>query len=126
MNLPYKQIALKHHGAIVSAHIRQRKLDEPGIELLGDELTQLIEQAGCRQLVLSLGPGTLECLYSVFMAKLVMVHRRLHDHQGALILCDVTPEVMSVFEACRLQNYFLFSPDVPSAVATLNQKTNNS
>ncbi len=121
MDRPYKQITLQHHGAIVCAHIRQRKLDEPGIELLGDELTRLIEKDGCRQLVLSLGPGTLECLYSVFIAKLVMVHRRLHDHQGSLILCEITPEVMTVFEACRLQDYFLYSPDVPSAVAPLNQ-----
>jgi hypothetical protein len=73
--------------------------------------------------VLSLGPGTLECLYSIFVAKLVMVHRRLLDHAGALILCDVTPDVMTVFEACRLQNYFEFSPDVPSAIAAMNRKT---
>jgi anti-anti-sigma factor len=122
MKRPYQHVELEQHGDVFCAHICPRKLDEQGIHLLGNELADLIEQGGCRRLVLSLGPGTLECLYSVFMAKLVMIHRRLLDHQGAMIMCDVTPEVLTVFEACKLQNYFEFAPDVPSAVAAMKSK----
>ena len=73
-------------------------------------------------MVLSLGPGTLDCLYSIFMAKLVSVHRRLQDRQGALILCDVTPEVLTVFEACRLRTYFEFAPDRAAALEAMSKK----
>jgi hypothetical protein len=92
---------------------------------MANELMDLIERGGCRKLVLSLGPGTLECLYSVFMAKLVMIHRRLQEHEGAMIICDVTPDIMTVFEACKLQNYFEFAADVPSGLEAMKRKTHS-
>jgi hypothetical protein len=122
MKRPYQHVALSQDGQVFCAHICPRKLEESAIHVLGNELIDLIEQQGCRRLVLSLGPGTLECLYSVFMAKLVMIHRRLLEHNGAMIICDITPEVTTVFEACKLQNYFEFAPDVPSALEAMKQK----
>jgi anti-anti-sigma factor len=122
MKPAYQQIEVDREGNITCVRLRQRRIDEPDIQVLGYELTDLVEQDGCRRLVLSLGPGSLDCLFSVFLAKLVMVHRRLLDHGGALILCDVTPEVMSVFEACKLQTYFEFAPDRAAAVAAMAKK----
>jgi anti-anti-sigma factor len=109
-------------GDVVFARFRHRKIEEAGIHTLGNELTELIESDGCRKLVLGLGPGTLECLYSVFLAKLVMIQRRMQDHKGALILCELTPEVKAVFEACKLMNYFDFAPDKPAALAAMAAK----
>ena len=68
-------------------------------------------------MVFSLGPGALHCLYSVFLAKLVMCQRLLRERGGAMKLCDLTPEVRGVFEACKLHELFEFAQDRASAVA---------
>jgi anti-anti-sigma factor len=122
MDSPYQQIELQYEGDVAVVRFRKRKIEETEIHTLGNELTDLIEKDGCRKLIIGLGPGTLECLYSVFLAKLVMVQRRIHDHQGALILCELTPEVKTVFEACKLLNYFEFAPDRQAALASMAAK----
>ena len=70
-------------------------------------------------LVLRLGPEPLDCLYSVFMAKLVRIRRHALEQGGALKLCDVHPHTRRVFEACHLDKYFDFAPDQETAVAAL-------
>jgi anti-anti-sigma factor len=122
MSLPYQQIEVEPVGNITWVRLRKRRLDESAIQALGNELTDLIEQGGCRYLVLSLGPDNLDCLYSVFLSKLVMVQRRLHDHQGAMILCDLTPDVATVFDACRLKGYFEFAKDRAAALEAMAKK----
>jgi anti-anti-sigma factor len=118
----YQHIHLEPEGDVAFVRFRQRKIEEPDLQALGSELIDLVEKQGCRKMALSLGPGTLECLYSVFLAKLVMIQRRLQDHNGALILCEVSPDVMTIFEACNLQTYFEFAPDRAAAVAALAKK----
>ena len=83
---------------------------------MADEVLALID-GGCRKMVFSLGPGALQCLYSVFLSKLVMFQRVMREHGGAMKLCDVTPEVREVFEACRLNELFDFAPDQSAALA---------
>ncbi len=122
MERPYRQIKLDRDADVCCVHLAHRRIDEQGVNALGNELAELIEKDGCRKMVLSLGPGSLDCLYSLFLAKLVMVQRRLETHGGALVLCDVTPDVMTVFEACRLGTFFEFAPDRAAAVAALSQK----
>ena len=48
---------------------------------LADEVVDLID-GGCRKLVFTLGPESLQCLYSVFLAKLVMFQRVLRERGG--------------------------------------------
>jgi anti-anti-sigma factor len=120
MSRPYQHIVVEREGDVTCVRLRLRHLDELAIHALGNELANLIDEGGCRKIVLSLGPGTIDCLYSVFLAKLVTAQRRLRDLHGGLILCDITPEVMSVFEACKLGSYFRFAPDRASAIAALN------
>jgi anti-anti-sigma factor len=123
MARPTQQLEVDYDGDIACARLRQRRLDEPQIQSLGEELTDLVEQQGCRKLILSLGPGALDCLYSVFVAKLVGAQRRLLGHKGALILCDVIPQVMTIFTACKLHTYFEFAPDRTAALAAMKAKS---
>jgi anti-anti-sigma factor len=121
MEAPYQLIAVEPEGDVTCVRIVPRRLDEVTIHALGNEIIRLIDQDECRQVILSLGPGTLDCLYSVFMAKLVAVQRKLKDRQGRLIICDVTPEVLTVFDACRLRSYFEFTPDRAAALKALGE-----
>jgi anti-anti-sigma regulatory factor len=115
MNSP-RHILASQVGDVTCVSFVKHRLAEEDIEQMADEVVALID-GGCRKMVLSLGPGALECLYSVFLSKLVMFQRVMREHGGALKLCDVTPEVREVFQACHLEELFDFAPDQPAALA---------
>jgi anti-sigma B factor antagonist len=116
MSSPLRHIVVSQVGDVTCVSLRKHRLMEDEMLQMADEVSGLIE-GGCRKLVFSLGPEALQCLYSVFLAKLVMFQRVLRERGGALKLCDVTPEVRDVFEACRLHELFDFAGDQASAVA---------
>jgi anti-anti-sigma factor len=119
MAVVYRHIQVTREKGVFAVRLRRRHLDEMDIVELADELMALIKEEGCRKLALALGPGRLECLYSVFLAKLVMVRRSLTEHGGKLILCEATPETVAIFEACHLKDYFDFQPDMAAATTAL-------
>ena len=57
MERPYQQIGLERAEDMVCARLIHRRIEEAGIHVLGDELTDLIQAGGCRKLIVSLGPG---------------------------------------------------------------------
>jgi anti-anti-sigma factor len=116
MERPYRHIDVERVGDICCARLRQPKLDEAALYEMTDELNRLAAEDGCRKLVLSLGPKDPECLYSVFLAKLVALQRRMQAGGGALKLCDVSPVTRTIFDACRLTPLFDFAPDMAAAV----------
>jgi hypothetical protein len=95
-------------------------MNEVDILEMADEVIDLIQKRGCRKMVLSLGPGQIECLYSVFLAKLVMIRRIIVEAGGALRISDATPETVDVFQACHLKELFDFTPDQAAAIRALN------
>jgi anti-anti-sigma factor len=117
MDRTYRQIELECRGDVFCVRLRAPRLEETAVYELADELVALAD-AGCHKLALSLGPGSPECLYSVFLSKLVTVQRQLGEHGVSMVLCDVSPEVRSVFEACRLDQQFRFVPDFAAAVTS--------
>jgi anti-sigma B factor antagonist len=111
-----RHIVVTAVGDVTCVSLVKHRLSEEELTQLADEVTGLID-GGCRKMVFNLGPGALECLYSVFLSKLVMFQRVMREQGGALKLCDVTPEVREVFQACALDGLFDFAPDQPTAVA---------
>jgi hypothetical protein len=106
-------------GDVFCVHLRRYDLHEKEVLELSEEMTSLIEDEGCRRMVLSLGLDAPQLLYSVFLAKLVMIRRRLVEAGGApLKLCEATEDVHGVFEACQLTDLFEFYPDRATAVAS--------
>ena len=95
-------------------------MSETDILEMADEILSLINKDGCRKLVIGLGPGQMECLYSVFLAKLVMIRRLLLEAGGRLKICEATPETIGVFEACHLKELFDFAPTQADAVKALS------
>ncbi len=115
----YRHISVERQGDVFFVRLLDHRMDEPDILEMADELTALITDEGCLKMILSLGPGEMDCLYSVFIAKLVMVRRHLVERGGSLVLAEATPNTIGVFEACQLKDFFRFAPDRASAVATL-------
>jgi hypothetical protein len=116
MSQPHRFIAVERRGDVCCVRLRCNRLEEPEIYELANELLALIDE-GCRQLALSLGPDRPDCIYSVFLAKLMTVQRVLGERGGALVLCEVSPVTRTVFAASRLDEQFQFLPDFDAAVA---------
>jgi anti-anti-sigma factor len=119
MDRIYRQISFEQKQDVFCVRLCRNRLEEEAILALADELLSLISERGCRKMILCLGPGSLDCLYSVFMATLVMVRRNLVERGGVLKLCEVSAETLEVFQACQLQQYFDFEPDQAAALAVL-------
>ena len=117
MNDHYRHIKVETQGGVFCVRLRNPRMDENAIFQLSEELVALAKQDGCRKLALSLGPVPPDCLYSVFLAKLVMVQRVHNENGGEMVLCDVTPLVKSTFEVTQLDRRFTFVSDFDAAVA---------
>ncbi len=115
MSRPPRLTAVEQHGDVACVSLTRYTLNEPDVLQMADEVVELID-GGCRKLVFRLGPGALQCLFSVFLAKLVMFQRVLRERGGAMKISDVTPEVRGVFEACRLHQHFDFADDMDGAL----------
>ncbi len=115
----YRHIRVERQGDVHLVRLRNSRLEENDIQQLGNELIDLCENGGCRKLALSLGPEAPDCLYSVFLAKLVSVRNALRRLEGRLVLCEAAPVTYQVFEACLLHREFEFAPDFTAAVAAL-------
>jgi hypothetical protein len=120
MERPFRHIIVERKQDIFCVRLRQSRMDETDILEMADELAGLINDQGCRKMAFSLGPNQIECLYSVFLAKLVMARRLLAEHAGRLKICEATPETIDVFQACHLKEYFDFVPDQATAIAQLS------
>jgi len=115
----YRKLVVDRRDDVFCVRPRKHQYYEAEIQDLGEEFNALIDQEGCRKLALRLGPKAPECLYSVFLAKLVAVQRRMKEVGGVMKLYDVPPEVVEIFEVCRLKDVFEFEPDEQAAVAAL-------
>jgi stage II sporulation protein AA (anti-sigma F factor antagonist) len=120
MERPYRHISVAWSGDVTCVRLRKVQFTEDELYELFDDLNQLVEQDGCRKLVLSLGPEEPQFLYSVFLAKLVSLQRRLNARNGGLKLCEVSPDTMKIFEVCRLDRLFEFHPDQNGGVTAFS------
>ncbi len=117
MPRPYAHLDVQRHGDVFCVRLRQSRLDEDGLYAMCAELISLLEDEGCRKMVLNLGPPEPEFLYSIFLAKMVSLQRRLRAVDGSLKLAGAGPNTLRIFEACRLQSLFDFVPDEDTARA---------
>jgi anti-sigma B factor antagonist len=119
MGRVYQHIEVERDGDVFCVCVREQRPDDNTVRAMAEEVDALIADEGCRKLVFRLGP--LNCIYSVLIARLIKLRRSLAERGGRLRLCEVSPQVMNVFESCQLQDYFEFSPDVVSAVQALKK-----
>ncbi len=112
-------LALETRGEVVVARLTRTHLsEEDNIEQMARELVMLIDQYGCRQLVLSF--AAVEFVTSAALGKVIMVHRRLRREGGRMVVCAVHGTVAEVLHASRLDEYFRIAADDAAAVSVLN------
>jgi anti-anti-sigma factor len=122
MELSFKQLEFERHGDVYCVRLSHNRFDESGLEDLSKEAGRLIDDQGCRKMVLALGPEDTLCLYSVFLAKLVNLQRRLASAGGALALAGLSDTTQHIFQVAGLSKFFTFYPNTETAVKALGQK----
>jgi hypothetical protein len=114
-----RHISVETRADVWIAHMRNFHMLEPELIEMADEVVSLIEDDGCRKLVFCLGPGDVACLYSIFLAKLVMIRRHLLERGGLLRISQASENTKNVFRACDLDKIFTFVPELDAAIADL-------
>ena len=113
---------IEERGSVVVAHITRASLsEEDNIEHLGQELTMLVDQFGCRLLAVNFVIVSL--ITSAALGKFIALHRNLHRREGRLVLCGVTDMMADVLSATKLDEYFTVTTTVDEAVARLTATT---
>ncbi len=79
--------------------IRMRP-DHDHLDEIADRLWKLLNQQFIHRLVLEM--DEVDFLPSLLMGQLVMLHKRVLQHDGALRLCGLTPQCAEALHLCRL------------------------
>jgi len=113
-----RYLDLERRGDVCCVRFRRGRLDEREIDDLTEELLAAGLADACGRLVVSFGgPHPPQFMYSIFLARLITLQRRLAERGRALVLCDVGPAVRAIFEACHLHGYFQVAADLAAAAA---------
>jgi anti-anti-sigma regulatory factor len=56
---------------------------------------------------------------SSVIGKMITLHRKLHRNEGALVICDMSPDVAEILYRSRLMDYFNTADDVNGALVAL-------
>jgi len=91
--------------------------EDVNLEQFGHELFALVEQFGCRRIVVNLGEVRL--VTSAGLGKLITLHRKMHRHSGNVIFCHLQAAVEDVLRTSRLITYLQVAEDVKAALAAL-------
>lgn len=117
MQRAYKFISFQRQGEVFCVHLQQMRVEDHEVEELGAELARLIDEESCRKMILSLGPREPECLFSLFLAKLIGLQRRL---DSGFALAHVSADARLLFRGAGIEKFFRFYPDQQSALQALN------
>ena len=119
MERPFNRITIEPHGNSLCVRLKSPMLDEDGMEEFSAEMARLLDEQDCHRLVLCLGPAEPDCLYSIFLAKLIHLKRRLEGAGGTLVLAQASDNVRHIFAASGLEKYFTFHADEKAALKEL-------
>ena len=91
--------------------------EDVNLDQFGHELFALVEQFGCRRLVVNL--NEVQMVTSAGLGKLITLHRKMHRHKGTVYFCHLQEAVEDVLRTSRLITYLQVAPDVAAALAAL-------
>jgi len=102
-----RRLEVEHIGDVTVVNFVDRKiLDEQNIQIIGEQLFSLVDEEGCRKILLNF--GNVEYLSSAALGKLITLNKKLQQANppGKLILCNIDPQIHEVFEITKLDKFF--------------------
>ena len=100
-----RRLEVEQIGDVTVVNFIDRKiLDEQNIQVIGEQLFGLVDEEGCRKLLLNF--NNVEFLSSAALGKLITLNKKLQAAKGKLILCNIDPQIHEVFEITKLDKFF--------------------
>jgi len=97
--------------------IDRRILDHANIEQIGKELFELVEDDGCKKLLLNF--SDVEFFSSAALGRLVKLEKTLKKKGGSLVLSNIRPTIYDAFNITQLYKVFYIREDEAAALAAL-------
>ena len=103
---PEEWFTTEPHGAATVVRLAAdcgRWLDDEAVNRIAERLFALLAEEGTRRLVLDLGRvGRLD---SMLLGKFVTLHRRALAAGGAVVFCNLNPQLYAVFQTLQLTGF---------------------
>jgi anti-sigma B factor antagonist len=100
-----RRLEVEDIGDVTVVNFTDRKiLDEQNIQVIGEQLFSLVDEAGRKKVLLNF--GNVEYLSSAALGKLITLNKKLQAAGGKLILCNIDPQIYEVFEITKLNKLF--------------------
>ena len=111
-----RRIQTSEVGGVTLVNFVDRKiLDAANIQELGEELFNLVEQEGHKNVLLDF--SNVEFLSSAALNKLIILDKKIKMKSGQLKLCNLMPEIREVFVITRLNQLFEIEDSKDGALA---------
>lgn len=92
-------------------------IDEVVIRAIGNELTKLVDDSSRPRIVVSF--KGVDHLSSAALGTLLTVMNRVKAKDGHLRLCDISPQILQIFEITKLNRVLRIEKDLAAAKASL-------
>lgn len=113
-----RYLVLENRGDVTLATIRVSTLTEDmNLEQFGHELFALVEQVGCRKLIVNM--HEVQMITSAGLGKMIALHRKMHRVQGVVAFCHIQAAVEDILKTSRLITYLKVAENVESAIAAV-------
>ena len=89
-------------------------LDEASIQRIGEEITELIDNASDPKLLISF--NNVDHMSSAALGTLITIHHKIRNRSGELRLADIDPQIQEVFSITKLDRIFTIHEDSESAM----------
>src|SRR5205085_147991 len=100
-SLPYRWFHAEAVGPVTVVRFpHPGVLTGEAVDVIADQLFQLVDEGGCRQMLLSL--ANVETLDSAMLGKILILSQRLLALGGRLKLCRVPPPIVEILVTARL------------------------
>lgn len=112
----HRRLQVSQTGDVTVVRFVDRKiLDEANIQELGQELFQLVEDEGRKQLLLNF--SSVEFLSSAALGKLITLDKKVKAAGGKLKLSNIRTEIYEVFAITKLNKLFDIKDEEADALA---------
>lgn len=95
----------------------EKILEEKDIQVLGESIMSVIEQAERINLILDF--RDVRFLSSAVLGLLIRVSKRVYERDGQLRLCNIDPKIHEIFKITRLNRIFDICEDVDDATESI-------
>jgi anti-sigma B factor antagonist len=110
-----RRLEVEDLGDVTVVKFTDKKiLDEPNIQIIGDQLFSLVDDMSRRRIVLNF--GNVEYLSSAALGKLIALNKKVNSAGGRLALCSIAPPIYEIFELTATKRLFNIYEDEQEAL----------